>query len=90
MGIRVRVTRISEIPAAVELAEQFAASFPGDPGTLACPLICEELLLRLLNTGCPEISVSIKGLLFKHIEIRARGKRADEGVGDRSKRPAGA
>ena len=78
MGIRVRVTKISEIPAAVELAEQFAASFPGDPGTPACPLICEELLLRLLNTGCPEISVSIKGLLFKHIEIRARGKRADE------------
>ena len=34
MGIRVRVTKISEIPAAVELAEQFAASFPGLPADL--------------------------------------------------------
>ena len=81
MRHQVRVTRASEIPAAVELAERFASQASGDSGPGVCPLVCEELLLRLLDAGCHEITVSVKGTLLRYIEISAGGERADT-VGD--------
>ena len=74
----IKVTKADDISVAVELAERFASSFPDTPGMKNCPLICEELLLRLLNTGCREIRVSQKGYLFRYIEIQAQGDRTDE------------
>ena len=75
MENQVKVTKAAEIPGAMALAEQCAAS--AKDGSPLCPLICEELLLRLLNMGCPVIGVSLKGRLFRYIEIRAAGERAD-------------
>lgn len=77
MNNQVRVTQTSDIAAVVELAERYAASKPNDSGAKVCPIICEELLLRLLNRGCAGISVTLKGHVFKYIEIRAKGERAD-------------
>ena len=76
-GNQIRVAGTSEIPAAVKLVEQYMP--PASQGSSAqiAPLICEELLLRLLDAGCDEIRVSLKGLPFRHIEIRAAGKPAD-------------
>lgn len=74
---RVRVTQTSEIPAAIEMVEVFIASLPEESGVRCCPLICEELLLRLLHRGCPVIDVSLKGILFRRIEVSAKGERAD-------------
>lgn len=68
-----RVTKAEEIPAAVELAGRFAAPASGR----ICPLVCEEWLLRLLNAGCRDIRVSLKGFPFRYLEIRAAGNRAD-------------
>ena len=77
MGSQVIVTNASGIPAAVELVEQYTAPVPDHPGTQICPLICEELLLRLLDAECGEIFVSLKSFPSRHIEIRAEGDRAD-------------
>ena len=77
MGNQVRVTKSSEIPAAVGFVEQHTATLPAGSAAHICSLICEELLLRLLNTGCTEINVSIKGFLFRHVEICAKGDRTD-------------
>ena len=77
MDKRVRVSQTSEIPAAVEMVEEFAASLPERAGARITPLICEELLVRLLNMGVPEIVVSVKGMPFRRIEISAEGKQAD-------------
>ena len=70
---QVKVTGTSEIDAAVELAERYAVSAANDSGAQICPLVCEELLLRLLNTGCPEISVSAKKFPRGYLEITAAG-----------------
>ncbi len=75
MENRVKVTNAAEIPRAVALAEQCAAS--EKDVSPVCPLVCEELLVRLLNMGCSDISVSLKGRLFRHVEISAAGERAD-------------
>lgn len=75
-GNQIRVTGAQEIPAAVALAERYAASAAGGSDARIVPLIC-ELLLRLLNAGCGEILVSLKALPSRHIEIRAAGKPAD-------------
>ena len=75
---QVRVTGVNEVTAAVELAEQSIASLPDQSEAQVCPLICEELLLRLLRLGCDDITVSVKGVLSRYIEIRAPGARADE------------
>ncbi len=83
MGNQVRVTKSSEIPAAVGFVEQHTATLPAGSAAHICSLICEELLLRLLNTGCTEINVSIKGFLFRHVEICAKGDRADAYHADR-------
>ena len=77
MDKRVRVSQKSDIPAAVEMVEGFIASLPEKIKAQSCPLICEELLLRLLNMGFPELDVSLKGMPFRRIEIRARGEQAD-------------
>lgn len=77
MDKQIRVFQASEIPAAIEMVEGFIASLPDKSGARICPLICEELLLRLLNAGCPVIDVSLKGKLFRRIEISAKGERAD-------------
>ena len=74
----VRVEKTSDIPAAVEFAERFAALLPQGSGQQACPLICEEILLRLLKMGCSGITVSVKGRFFRRLEIRAAGEPADE------------
>ena len=75
MGDHIRVTNISGIAAAVKLAEQFAAQ--KEPESGACLLVCEEILLRLLNAGHREISVSVRGRLFRYIEISAAGTQTD-------------
>lgn len=72
---QVKVTKEADIPAAAALAEQCAASAKGE--ARACPLVCEELLLRLLHRGCSEIRVCLKGFPTKHILISAAGERAD-------------
>ena len=77
MDNRVRVTGTTDIAAAVALVERYAASMPNDSGSRVCPLVCEELLLRLLNMGCNEIDVSVKGRAAGLVEISARGERAD-------------
>ena len=77
MDNRVRVTNVSEIGSAMELVERYAASASNDSKARVCTLVCEELLLRLLNKGCRDIYVSVKGFPSKHIEINARGARAD-------------
>ena len=77
MDKRVRVSQTADIPAAVEMVEGFIASLPEKSGALVCPLVCEELLLRLLNMGCPVIDVSLKGMPFMRVEISAKGERAD-------------
>ena len=77
MDKQLRVRQEADIPAALELAERCCASTSDASGAEVCPLICEELLLRLLHMGCPEIRVSLKGLLMKYIEISAAGERAD-------------
>ena len=74
---QVTVSKTFEIPAAVEMAEGFIASLPEDSGARICPLICEELLLRLLEMGCTAIQVSLKRFPLRRIEISARGERAD-------------
>jgi len=77
MSSQVRVTNASGIRAAVEFVEQYVASVPDHPGMQICPLICEELLLRMLDSGCGEIYVSLKGFPFRYVEIRAEGDRTD-------------
>ena len=77
MSKQVRVTKVSDITSAVEFVEQYFASVQRLSEVQVCPLICEELLLHLLNMGCTKIRVSLKGTFLKHIEIRAEGKRAD-------------
>lgn len=77
MEKRVRVSQTSDIPAVVELVEGFIGSLPEKSGARICPLVCEELLSRLLNMGFSEIDVSLKGMLFRHIEISAKGARVD-------------
>lgn len=75
MENQVKITKAAEIPRAAALAERCAASVKD--GARVCPLVCEELLLRLLNMDCPEISVSLKGRLFRYVEISATGERMD-------------
>ncbi len=72
-----RVAGESEIPAALDFAMAQTADKAQGSDAKICRLICEELLLRLFSIGCPEISVSIKGLFLRGIEIRATGDSAD-------------
>lgn len=76
MDEQIRVSRASEITAAMALIERYAATMPQDSGARVCPLVCEELLLRLLNMGCTAIEVSIRRWPSRHIEISAAGARA--------------
>jgi len=77
MTEQIRVTCASDIAAAIEYIEHYASPESDDSEAPKCLLVCEELLLRLLNMGCTEIRVSVKGFLFRHVEIRAEGERAD-------------
>ena len=77
MDKRVQVTKASDIDAAAAFVKQRVPSMAKDAGGNICPLICEELLLRLLNLGFPVIHVSIKGRVRKRVEISAEGERAD-------------
>lgn len=77
MGNHIKVTRASDIPAAVEMVERYSASMQEGAGTPVCPLICEELLLRLLNMGSSEIEVSLHRFPLRYIEIITAGERAD-------------
>jgi len=78
MSSRVLVNSVSDIPAVLDLVEVYTASAADRNKGVVCGLVCEELLLRLLNIGCTDIRVSLKGLIIKRIEIRAAGSRADE------------
>ena len=78
MDRQIRVSKITEIPAAVERVEAFIAALPKRSGAQICPLICEELLLRLLNAGCPAAHVSVKGGPSARVEITAEGAPAEE------------
>lgn len=77
MEKRVRVTKASDMDAAAAFVKQCGASMANDAEGNVCPLICEELLLRLLNLGFPVIHVSVRGRMRKRIEISAEGERAD-------------
>ena len=77
MEKQIIVTDASGIAAAVQFVERCTAS-DQRAGARICPLLCEELVLRLLNRGCSEIRVARKGLLFPRIEISARGKQAED------------
>lgn len=77
MDKRIKVTKASEIDAAIAFVKQCGASSANGADFSVCPLICEELLLRLINLGFPVIHVSNKGRLRKRIEISAEGERAD-------------
>ena len=77
MKKRVRVCGASDISAAMALIEAYAAAMPKDSGARVCPLICEELLLRLLDMGYPAIDVSVGKSMLGYVEIRAAGPRAD-------------
>ena len=79
---QISVNSLSDIPAAVEYVERYALSAQHVSGAHACPLVCEEILLRLLKKGCSGISVAVKGRLFRHVEIRAAGARADADSGN--------
>ena len=60
MKKQILVTGLSGISEAVRFVE---SSIPADrqqTGAQICPLVCEELLLRLLNMGCEEIRVTYK------------------------------
>ena len=74
---RIRVTGPSEIGAAVAMVERCTASAPEASGSKLCPLICEELLVRLVRLGCTGIDVSMKGVHARHVEIRAEGDQTD-------------
>ena len=77
MEKRFQVTKASEIDAAIAFVKQCGASSANDAGGNLCPLICEELLLRLLNLGFPVIHVSVKGRMRKRVAISAEGERAE-------------
>ena len=77
MERRVTVCGEADIPAAVALVERCCAQTPDAAGARMCPLVCEELLLRLLHMGCAEIRVTLRGKLLRHVELRAAGERAD-------------
>ena len=76
MNHQINVAGASDIPSAVEYVERVSPTLKGPEASL-CPLICEALLLRLLDMGCGPISVSLKGGWNKYIEILAPGERAD-------------
>ncbi len=76
MNHQINVAGASDIPSAVEFVERASSALKGPEASL-CPLICEELLVRLLDVGCGPISISLKGGWKKYIEILAPGERAD-------------
>ncbi|MBO7664224.1 MAG: ABC transporter ATP-binding protein [Clostridia bacterium] len=77
MGNPIRVSGKPDIPAVMAYIEQSAISDSGRSGAGVCSLVCEELLLRLLNAGCADIEVSAGGHSVKYIEVRAPGERTD-------------
>lgn len=79
MSSWITVTKVSDISMAVEAVGQQAASAARGAGALFQPMVCEELLLYLLNRGFPEIAVCVKRFPSAHVEIRAAGEQADMG-----------
>ena len=77
MDNRISVTGPSQIGDAVAMVERYTESTTDASGSKLCPLICEELLVRLVKMGCAEIVVSIKGVHSRHVEIRAKGDETD-------------
>ena len=77
MGKSLRVSDRSGVGRAVQFAEEFAAQASDGSEARVCPLICEELLVSLLNRGCTDIRVASGGLFLRHIEISARGERTE-------------
>ena len=76
MKSRITVNSASDISRAVAFVEG-AAMGPKDAPSPVCPLLCEELLLRLLDRGCAPIDVTLKGRRPSYVEISARGERAN-------------
>ena len=78
---QVIVTDRSGIPAAAELAERVAeraaAEKPGRTEDRVCPLVCEELILRMLSAGCAKVTVTARGRRFRYVEISGAGEPAD-------------
>lgn len=70
------VSRRSEISEATEAVGRCVESLAKGHGASICPLICEELLLRLLKAGyAVEVAVRAHRLPFAapYVELRARG-----------------
>ena len=64
-----KLSQKSEIPDVITFLEQTEADCPA-----VCTLICEELLSHLIEAGYRDISVSVRRLPHRSVEIRAAGK----------------
>lgn len=74
---QVRISKASEITDALNFVKSHFASEQDNASTGIPELVCEELLQSLLRLGFADITVAKKNLLFKHIEIVAKGRQAD-------------
>ena len=77
MDRKARVTRASEIAAATEWIGRYLEQKTDRETAQTRTLVCEELILHLLNMGCGEVEVSLKGFFFRCIEISAKGEPAE-------------
>ena len=77
MSNEIKVNGLSDIPAAVESSRKYAALSEDGSAALIFSLVCEEILLRLVNGGCAEVTISLKRLGGRSVELRARGGRVD-------------
>ena len=74
----IRIFCKEDIANAHAFAEKALAGRIKNPEELVtCQLVCEELLLYLLQTGHSDLSVSAGGILQPYLEIRAPGPQAD-------------
>ncbi len=78
MSRKVFVNSVSDIDKAMELVDEYTSPLSDRNKVVVCRLVCEELLINLLNTGCTDIRISQKGLFVRRIEITAEGGRADD------------
>lgn len=73
----IRVNGKADIPAVMAFIEKSGITASDRSGEAVCSLVCEELLLHLLERGCTEIGVSAGRHADGYIEVRAAGARMD-------------
>jgi hypothetical protein len=89
MSNEIKVNGLSDISAAVESSRKYAALSEDGSAALIFSLVCEEILLRLVNGGCAEVTISLKRLGGRSVELRARGGRVDVSRGEAEGREDG-